>query len=191
MLYQKRIYCRMYWRSIFIIAAIVFTATFLYAQETHEQRSYTAPSAIKAWIFFGTTATSRCEYEENSLTFTKPAQLHVRIRETPLRGNYYDIIRAKMWDQRSIQGYSDSLRLLPQFNYDGYEHYSYSISEEIIDLGTERYKVLITNDYDQAGMLLGNWITDAEKEKVIADASKEKMLAEWFNKKQNLNLVKK
>ena len=166
-------------------------AVILNAQEIPQQKSYTAPREVKQWVFLGNSETSKFEYEQKTMVRMDPSHLRIRIKVTPLKGSYYDMKRAKMWQQRSIQGYSDSLKLHPQFYYEGYEKYGYTIFEEEIDLSGEKYIILNAVDYDQADVLLAKWDNGIGVNKPVIEASAERMLIILFFKEKYPNWVKK
>jgi len=176
---------RRIWRYIAGIAIILCTSQLLYAQENEEEKSYTAPRSQHEWVFLGNTETSRWEYDQRTLLRTDSMHVRVRLKETPLKECYYDVRGAKMWDHRSIQGYSDTLRLHPEFYYEGYERYGCTILEENINIGSGSYAILYAADYDTGWLMIAVWNNGFDVVKPIAEASPESMLASLLSKEQN------
>jgi hypothetical protein len=95
-----------------------------------------------------------------------------------------------MWEQRSITGYSDSLRLHPQFYYEGYERYGYTIREEVIDFSREKFSILAYADYDLTGILLIQREGAIEGEKIAGKGSAESLAIDLLFKHKSAILVK-
>lgn len=173
-----------------VIVSLLYSNETLHAQDRPEQRSYTAPREQQEWVLLGNTATTKCEYDRRTLLKLDSLHFRIRIREIPLQHDYYDITVTKMWEQRSIQGYSDSLQLHPKFYYEGYERYGYTIREELIDLTRMKYSILAAADYDLAGLLLAQRDGDLEGEKPANAESAESMAIDLVSKHKSPILIK-
>ncbi len=160
----------------------------LYAQGNREERSYTAPREISGWVYLGSSQNSRYDYDTKSVIILDSMRMIIRLKETPLLQSYYETRRTKMWEQRSIQGYSDSLRTHPEFCYDGYDRYGYSIYVIKIDFCEEKYIVLKSIDLDMNGIVLHDIIYETEEEKNISDGSSERMVVNLFSKDKTQNI---
>jgi len=165
--------------SALLIAAL-FIAPSLYAQ------TFTAPSPenpIKStnWVFLANSEISMFEYDKSRVEQSDSSIIKIWLRETPLKKTAYEVRRAKMWEERSIQGYDDSLKLHPHFSYDGYERYKFSVFQEEIDCSSSRVRVLKAIDYDETGIILSDWPTNPSVSKQIrASASPESMVMNLF-----------
>jgi hypothetical protein len=191
MLYHK-LFCKRHIGRYFVgFSALFLTFGTLHAQESGEQKSYTAPRETHEWVFLGNSETSKWEYDQRTMLRLDSEHIRVRVKETPLKNSYSDVRGAKMWQMRSIQGYSDSLRLHPQFYYEGYERFGYSILEENIDLIKRTYIVHNAADYDLGGLLLTLWEDGYDVEKPISKSSPEEMLINMFFNRQSKNIGEK
>jgi hypothetical protein len=145
----------------FLLCAGALFGVLVFASQIHAQqspqRSLTAPMERHQWVFLCNSETSQFEYDAGSVRWVDSAHLTAQLRETPLKNKYYQVKVTKMWEQRSIQGYSDSLGLHPIYDYAGYENFGYTIHEVQIDLSHSLYKLVSATDYDRNGMFLGVW----------------------------------
>ena len=176
--YHKMFCTRHIWRYVIAISGIFYSAGILHAQDVGEQKFYTAPRELHDWVFFGNSESSSWEYDQKTLVRTDSIHLKVRIRETPLEYCYNDVRGAKMWQWRSIQEYSDSLRFHPQFDYEGYEYYGFSVLEETINLRDHKFRVCNAADYNLGGLVLSLWQNGIDTEKPIPPGSPEDMVIE-------------
>jgi len=169
------------WLYLALSFSFFFTQNTLHAQENEEQKSFTAPRQQQEWVFLVNSETSKWEYDRRTIMLIDSSHIRVRLRETPLKNSYCDIRGAKMWKNRSIQGYSDSLRMHPQYYYDGYERYGFTILEEIIDFTRKTYTIRYAGDYDLGGLLIALWGDAYDKPVSIAESGPEKMVVNLFS----------
>jgi hypothetical protein len=177
---QNIFFNRHIWRFPVVIFALLFIGRSLYAQEGTEQQFFTAPREVHDWIFLGNSETSSWEYDQRSLMQADSLHLRVRLRETPLEYCYNDVRGTKMWQQRSIRGYSDSLRFHPQYDYEGYEYYGFTILEEMFDLHSQEYSIRFAADYNLGGLPLSVWVDGPNMEEQIVEGSSEQMILNYF-----------
>ena len=171
---------RHFYLYIFALIAI-FSAPFdLHAQRSEGQRSYTAPMESTEWVILGNSDNIKYECDLNSLVRVDSTHIRIHIKETPVKFTHYETMRAKMWDHRSIQAYSDSLRKKPEFYFEGYERYGFTIKEEKIEYYKGEFNILYTADYDLGGILLSNTVSGTEDEQPVANKSPEHMVIEML-----------
>ena len=97
-----------------------------------------------------------------------------------------------MWEHRSIQGYSDSLRLHPIFDNEGYEKYSYTIRDEVIDCKEKKARIKKTLDYDQAGVVIPSSALEPESMKwvsTIRSLVETKVIDVFYTEGSNLSIA--
>jgi len=163
------------------LTALCVASASAYAQNKEEPRSYTGAKETSEWISLGNIEDVKYECDLKSIIRTDSTHIRIHIKETPIRQNHYETVRTKMWEHRSIQGYSDSLRKKPEFCFDGYERYSFSISEELVEYNKGEYSVTYVADYDISGMLLPGSET-VYMDKQVADKSPERMVIDLLLK---------
>ena len=168
--------------AIFACLLQIVITTELQAQNTGSQQFYTAPRETTEWVTVGNIENVKYECDLNSLIRLDSTHVRIHIKETPIRQNYYETVRAKMWEHRNIQEYSDSLRRKPEFCFEGYEHYGFTINEEKIEYNKGEYSILYSADYDLSGILLSNNDQEEEIEKGVAEKSPERMIINLFVK---------
>ncbi len=173
---------RQKWPYIISALASLLIGHTAFSQVSGEEKSFTAPRSVHEWVFLGNTETSKWEYDARAVVRSDSSHVRIRMKETPLKNSYCDVRGAKMWEQRSIQGYSDTLKLHPQFYYEGYERFGFAIFEETIDLNDRTYFVTFTADYDLGGLLLRLWDEGYNVIKPFADEGPESMLLTLFSK---------
>lgn len=148
---------------------MAFASSSLRAQNPAEPRTYTSPSP--QWVFLMNTDTSKIEYDKNQVDLRDAKFIKIWLRQTPHKKNEYEFRRARMWEQRSIQGYDDSLHLHPHFVYEGYEKYKYTIFQEEIDCGLKRVRILRRIDYNESGEILTEHPSEADISRQIRTAA--------------------
>jgi hypothetical protein len=118
------------------------------------------------WVLFAASATNLYEYDQNSIEREDSTHFLIRIKETPKKVFYTQIKSEKMMEHRSLLDYQDRSRLI--YDYEGYETYAMTITEEKIDGSLGRYTILEETDYDRMGTVLSakkngsdtvNWAT--------------------------------
>ncbi len=148
---------------------MAFASSSLRAQNPTEPRTYTSPPP--QWVFLTNTDTSKIEYDKNHIDSRDTKFIKISLRETPHKKNEYEFRRTRMWEQRSIQGYDDSLHLHPHFFYEGYEKYKYTIFQEEIDCEFKRVRILRRIDYNENGEMLTEHPSEAHISRRIGTAA--------------------
>jgi hypothetical protein len=124
---------------------------------TTNPKTFTAPPERQNWVMLTASSPWIYEFDYRSIVWVDSIHFMVKVREVPNKRLYYQVKVDKMWEQRSIIGYSDSLRRQPIFTYDGYENYGYTIVEEKFNILTNQYIVVKATDFDVNGEYLGQW----------------------------------
>ena len=142
-----------YQHRLSLIASVIFL---FFVNNLHGQVSVLSvpEHSIKNadWVLFATSATKTYEYDRNSIEIQDSTHLLIRIKETPKKVFYTQIESEKMMEHRSLLDYQDRSHLI--YDYEGYEAYALTITEEKIDGSLSRYAILEETDYDKSGMVL-------------------------------------
>jgi hypothetical protein len=143
--------------SLFFFAAMVLINTnSLQAQSvtvmTNNHQVSAAQDRHPEWVPFASSYCMNYAYDKKTIVHLDSTHMRIIVKGTPKKVFYIEIKSAKMMDHRSLLDYQD--RLHPVFDYEGYEKYVSTITEEEIDASKNMYAILETKDLDLNGTVL-------------------------------------
>jgi len=134
------------------------------------------------WVCFANAPEIVYAYDKNGILRLDSMRIRIRIKRTPKQVFYIQVKTEKMMEHRSLQNYED--RGHPQFDYEGYERYGFTIAEEEIDGSARKYKILEMTDYDTKGEMLSKMEYAPENASWIESSGRvaETALIDSFNR---------